>query len=216
MPESSDAGGQGSGFLKLPPHLPHPSISGWWHPLASLQIGGLTLGLSCHDPPWLGSSPSLSLGGTPDLPVLAFDDMAAASPSPHSPSHMVGCLGAMSLLANHLVESVRGFSQEGSRASATETRWQPSVPLAFIPQKRTVSPLVASQSQAREHRQVVTPAVGFRKVGTCAHPSVPTKTALEGVISRIGTHQVGTHQCPQAASVDSERGVERGPRVGFL
>lgn len=61
MSEGSDVGGQGSGFLKLPPHLPHPSFSGWWPPLASLQIGGLTLGLSCQDPPWLGSFPSLSL-----------------------------------------------------------------------------------------------------------------------------------------------------------
>lgn len=148
--------------------------------------------------------------------MLAFEDMAAASPSPCSPSPTVGCLRAKSLLANYLVESVRSFSQEGPRASATEARWQPSVPLAFIPQKPTVSLLVASQSQAREHRQVVTPAVGLGKVGTCAPPSVPTKTALEGVTSRIGTCQVGTHRCPQAASVDSERGAERGLRVGFF
>lgn len=215
MPESSDVGRQGSGFLKLPPHLPHPSISGWWPPLASLQIGGLTLGLSCQDPPWLGSSPSLSLGGTPDPPVLAFDDMAAASPSPRSPSPTVGCLRAKSLLANHLVESMRGFSQEGPRAGARDQMAALSAPGFHSTETYSVT-AGGLPEPAREHRQVVTPAVGFREVGTCAHPSVHTKTALEGVTSRVGIRQVGTHCCPQAASVDSERGAERGPRVGFL
>ncbi|XP_032317485.1 stathmin-3 isoform X1 [Camelus ferus] len=145
--------------------------------LASLQVRGLALGLSCQDPTWLGTFLSLSPGGAPDPPAPAFEDChlprhrasgccSTAAPAPPpilhgSPSLLPGVWGRIP--ADHPLGGKHGGFLIGPKASASEPRWlPPPAPTAFILQKPMGTLFVASRGPAGEYGGYRCPAVGLR------------------------------------------------------